>query len=62
MRRYTVVRVIIIALGFTLAYCVYPRDLLTIPWNSWDLEQIVRASASVVIVFWTLTFAVNIRD
>ncbi len=62
MRRYTVVRIIIVIVGVVLAYWVYPRGLLGTPWNSWNLEQIVRASAFVVIFFWTLTFAINIGD
>jgi len=56
------VRIAIIIVGLPLAYCVYPSGLLNMPSSSWNLEQIYRGAASLVIFFWTVIFAVNVRD
>ncbi|HTG02415.1 MAG TPA: hypothetical protein VK654_17670 [Nitrospirota bacterium] len=55
-------RMAIIFIGLLLAYFLYPVGLLTTPRGSWTLEQIYRGAATLVIVCWTVTFAVNVRD
>ena len=56
------IRIAIIVIGLPLAYWVSPTGLLNTPAGSWNLEQIYRGAATLVIFFWTLIFAVNVRD
>ncbi len=56
------IRIAIIVIGLPLAYWAYPSDLLNTPSGSWNLEQIYRGAATFVIFFWTVIFAVNVRD
>jgi hypothetical protein len=56
------IRIVIVVIGLPLAYWVYPSGLLNTPSGSWTLEQIYRGAATLVICFWIVTFAVNVRD
>jgi hypothetical protein len=56
------IRIAIIVIGLPLAYWVYPFGLLNTPSGSWDLEQVYRGAATLVICFWVVIFAVNVRD
>jgi hypothetical protein len=56
------IRIAIIVIGLLLAYWVYPSGLLNTPSGSWNLEQIYRGAATLVICFWIVIFAVNVRD
>ena len=56
------IRIAIIVIGLLLAYWAYPSGLLNTPSGSWDLEQIYRGAATLVICFWIVIFAVNVRD
>jgi hypothetical protein len=56
------IRIAIIIIGMPLAYWAYPSGMLDTPPDSWNLEQIYRGSASLVIFFWSIIFAVNVRD
>ena len=55
-------RIAIIIIGLSVAYWAYPPGLLNTPRDSWSIEQIYRGAATLVIFFWTITFAVNVRD
>jgi hypothetical protein len=56
------IRIAIIVIGLLLAYWVYPFGLLNTPSGSWNLEQTYRGAATLVICFWIVIFAVNVRD
>lgn len=56
------IQIAIIVTGLPLAYWVYPSGLLNTPTNSWNFEQIYRGAAALVVFFWTVIFAVNVRD
>ncbi len=56
------IRIAIIVIGLPLAYWIAPSGAFTTPPGSWSMEQVYRGAAAFVIFFWTLIFAVNVRD
>jgi hypothetical protein len=56
------IRLAIIVIGLPLAYWVYPSGLLDTPSDSWNLEQVYRGAATLVLCFWIVIFAVNVGD
>jgi hypothetical protein len=54
------IRIAIILIGLPLAYWAYPPGLLDTPSAAWSLEQIYRGAATLVILFWSITFAINV--
>jgi len=56
------IRMAIVVIGLPLALWVLPSGLLTTLPGSWSLEQIYRGAAAFVLFFWTIIFAVNVRD
>jgi hypothetical protein len=56
------IRIAIVVIGLLLAYWVYPSGLLSTPSGSWNLEQIYRGAATLVICFWIVIFVVNVSD
>jgi len=61
-RKIRVIRIIILVIGLPLAYWVYPAGLLNTSPDSLTLGQFLQGSASLVIFFWTITFAVNVSE
>jgi hypothetical protein len=56
------IRIAIIAVGLLLAFWAYPPGLLNTLSGPWNMEQVYRGAAALVIFCWTVIFAVNVRD